>query len=216
MTPSPLETYEKNRTLFDRYAALLKRWNEKINLTAITDLDQIRKKHFLDSLAPIAIIEKLKNVSRETFRILDIGAGGGFPGLPLKIAFPEIEIMLVDAVKKKCDFMKAAVRELGLKDVKVIHLKLDGKTDLGGKFNVAISRAAFSLKDFLTLALPQRNERGIVIAMKSGDVDMTSKEAQEALPIVEQQRLKLETASYQIEASEPARNLITVYDPSLT
>ncbi len=216
------DIYESHRLAFERHTALLKRWNEKINLTAITDPEQIRKKHFLDSLAAVGAIEEfMKNVSRETLhrtaqcgahpiRLLDIGSGGGFPGLPLKIAFPEIEVTLIDAVKKKCDFMKAAARELELKDVKVIHLKLDAQTKLDDKFDVVISRAAFSLKDFFALALPQRKESGVVIAMKSGDVDKDSGELKEASPLIEQHGLKLKIEPYQIETSEPVRNLIII------
>src|SRR5262249_27872914 len=123
-----VEIFQKHHAAFDRYQSLLLKWNDKINLTAITAPEEIVEKHFLDSLALIPALSlwwPAQNVSRETFSegltLLDIGAGGGFPGLPLKIALPSLRVTLVDSVKKKCDFIKEVIRALGLSDVEVRH-----------------------------------------------------------------------------------------------
>ena len=101
---------ERVRAAFDRYAEMLTERNEKVNLTAITDPDEIRVKHFTDSLAAIDLIKTGATV-------LDIGSGAGFPGIPLKIARDDISVTLLDSVNKKVAFMNDVIADLGLKNI---------------------------------------------------------------------------------------------------
>lgn len=153
-----------------------------MNLTAITDPAKIRERHFIDSLEPLPWI-----VSRETgskpVSLLDIGAGAGFPGIPLKIAHPSLRLTLVDSIKKKCDFMKEVIRSLDLPLVEVIYERLDmeRKSSLGQTFDVVISRAALKLPDFIRLSLPYLIPSGLGIAMKGEHSDQELKESQTLL-----------------------------------
>lgn len=170
--PSPIDLYRQHQGEFERYQALLLKWNKKINLTAITDPEEILDKHFLDSLAILPeLANRLTNVSRETFSteglrisVLDIGCGAGFPGIPLKIVAPQIELTLVDSVKKKCDFLKEVVRGLGLESVQVHHQTLQGQSI--GSYDLILTRATFDLKTYLGLAFPSLKPDGLIVAMK--------------------------------------------------
>lgn len=164
MTFDPIQKFNQNKDKFQAYQDLLLKWNEKINLTAITRPDEIKELHFLDSLF---LANFLENVSRET--ILDIGSGNGLPGLAVKIALPRVQITLVDSIKKKCDFMKAVVRELNLDGVEIIckHLK---PTNSIGQFSAVISRATCSMNELLSLSLSNIETGGIVVGMKGSEV----------------------------------------------
>jgi len=201
-----LAIYLERKDQFDRYAELLIRWNAKINLTAITDHRQIEELHFVDSLAVAAWLRE-ENVSRETFRISDIGAGGGFPGIPIKIVQPEIELALIDAVKKKCDFMKEVVRSLSLNRIHVIHGRVDGEQNFG-RFDMVVSRAAFKLKDLMLHARPNLSEKGVLVAMKSIDI---REELDEALSKMNSLGFaSLEQVSYLLPYSRQERQLVIV------
>lgn len=163
MNYQPAELLSSHKEEFQRYSELLLRWNQKINLTAITDPHLIWEFHFLDSLFLIT-----QMVSRET--VLDMGSGAGLPGLALKIVDPTLKITLIDSVKKKCDFMKEVVRTLSLKDVTVIHGRVTPEESIG-QFDVVVSRAAFKMKDLIQMARPNLKSEGRLIAMKSGDVE---------------------------------------------
>ncbi|MDO8527757.1 MAG: 16S rRNA (guanine(527)-N(7))-methyltransferase RsmG [Deltaproteobacteria bacterium] len=159
---------------FKTYLELLLKWNKVYNLTAITDPKEVQIKHFEDSLSALPFLPK-------TGRILDIGTGGGFPGVPLKIARPDLEVVLLDAVRKKITFCEAAIRELGLKGIKAIHGRVEDENQIRqlGLFDVIITRATFSLPEFLTLALPYSSPTTLAIAMKGRDWKVAGFKAEE-------------------------------------
>jgi len=151
---------------FERYLKELLKWNQKINLTAIRSEKGIVLKHFLDSLSICPYLPKQSS-------ILDIGSGAGFPGIPLKIVRPSVEITLIDSVRKKIDFQRHLIRALGLKGIEAIHGRVQDKgilQGLGGRFDITLSRAFSDLQTLLALSLPFLKERGTVLAMK-GEVD---------------------------------------------
>jgi 16S rRNA (guanine527-N7)-methyltransferase len=157
---------ERKIEAFELYLKELLKWNRKINLTAVRSEKGILLKHFLDSLSVYPYLP-------ERSFILDIGAGAGFPGLPLKIVRPAVELTLIDSVRKKVDFQRHVIRILGLKDVEAIHGRVQDKgilRDLGGRFDIILSRAFSDLQTLLALSLPFVKKAGTVIAMK-GEVE---------------------------------------------
>lgn len=147
--------------MFEKYLRLLLKWNKTYNLTSITEIEEIRIKHFEDSLAPLPFLPA-------NARVLDIGTGAGFPGIPLKIARPELEVVLLDSQRKKIAFCEACIRELKLEKISVVLGRgEDKKIEKGlGLFDVVISRATFSLADFLNLSRKYMKSTGMAIAMK--------------------------------------------------
>jgi 16S rRNA (guanine527-N7)-methyltransferase len=151
---------------FSLHAHDLLKWNQKINLTAITDPHQIAIKHFLDSLVPARWIPP-------SATLLDIGSGGGFPGLPLKVFIPSLAATLIDGSRKKINFLKHCIRTLQLENIKALQVRAEELTkdaDVAWRFDVIISRALSALAEFVRLALPLLADRGIIIALK-GEMD---------------------------------------------
>ncbi len=171
MTFDPIQKFNQNKDKFQAYRDLLLKWNQKINLTAITDLHEIREFHFIDSLFLANFLDQFfsrnHHVSRET--ILDIGSGNGLPGLVVKIALPQFQITIVDSIKKKCDFMKTVVRELSLDGVEVICKRLDPTHSIG-QFGAIISRATCSINELINLSTLNLITGGIVVSMKGFEV----------------------------------------------
>jgi 16S rRNA (guanine527-N7)-methyltransferase len=151
---------------FGLYLSELLKWNQKINLTAIRSEKGIVLKHYLDSLSVYPYLP-------EHSFILDIGSGAGFPGIPLKIIQPSFEVTLIDSVRKKVDFQRHIIRRLGLKGTEAIHGRVQDRgilRDLGGRFDIILSRAFSDLQTLLALSLPFLKQEGTVIAMK-GEAD---------------------------------------------
>jgi len=167
---------------FNIYLCELKAWNEKFNLTAIKEDRDIVVKHFLDSLTPLKFI-------KTGSRLLDIGSGAGFPGIPLKIVEPTLKVTLLDSVNKKVTFMKHIITELDLTYIEAIHSRAEdlAKTRKGG-FDVVISRALAGLSDFVKLGEPFLAKDGILIAMKGKNVD---DEVKGAAKVMERKKMKI-------------------------
>ena len=170
--------------LFSVHALELMRWNTKINLTAITDPLDVAVKHYIDSIAPAELIP-------QHARLLDIGSGAGFPGIPLKIMFPSLTATLTDAVRKKVTFLNHSGRTLQLKNFRALHVRIEKGQSLGGaqsgrqnktttsrrkispaggvfqhNFEVVVARALASLDAFLTMAWPLLARKGRIVALK--------------------------------------------------
>jgi len=147
---------------FAIHALELMKWNQKTNLTAITDPFEIAVKHFLDSIVPVTIIPS--NAS-----LLDIGSGGGFPGIPLKISLPSLSVTLIDASRKKVSFLKHIIRILELKNIDALHIRAEDfakKPGVKKKYNVIVSRALSSMTSFALTSLPFLKKEGVIIAMR--------------------------------------------------
>jgi 16S rRNA (guanine527-N7)-methyltransferase len=157
---------EKAIEVFNLYLQELLKWNQKINLTAIRSEKGIVLKHFLDSLSAYPYLPPYSS-------ILDIGSGAGFPGIPLKIIQPTLDMTLIDAARKKVDFQRHIIRTLALKGIEAIHGRVQDEEiyqGLGGRFDVILSRAFSDLQTFLTLSFPFLRKGGMVIAMR-GEVE---------------------------------------------
>jgi 16S rRNA (guanine527-N7)-methyltransferase len=142
------------------FAAELKKWSRKINLTAIRGDEEIVVKHFLDSLVLLRVV----GVKGD---LIDIGSGGGFPAIPLKIACRELQVVSVDAVEKKIIFQRHAARLLGLHGFEALHARAEElAVQRGGRFDWVVSRAFADIPTFVRIALPLIREQGMIIAMK--------------------------------------------------
>ena len=167
---------------FKRYAALIKEWNEKINLTAITDEDGIIKKHFIDS---ISVLES--NVIKRGMKIIDIGTGAGFPGIPLKIIMPESEILLVDSLNKRICFLNEVISLLGLHGIQAVHGRAEEmarKPVQREKFDIAVSRAVANMTVLAEYCIPFVKTGGYFIAMKGPSSESEIEESKTAINIL--------------------------------
>lgn len=144
------------------YADLLVEWNNKINLTAITDTEGIAIKHFLDSMTALCT-GKIGN------SVIDVGTGAGFPGLVLKIMKPEIKLTLLDSLNKRITFLKTAAQELGLSDIEFVHARAeDGGANrtYRGKFDTVVSRAVANMTTLSEWCIPFLKQNGCFLALK--------------------------------------------------
>jgi 16S rRNA (guanine527-N7)-methyltransferase len=158
-----------SRSAVDQFAVHARElllWNSKINLTAITDPLAVAVKHYIDAVAPADLIHPQAS-------LLDIGSGGGFPGIPLKIMKPALSLTVIEAARKKVSFLNQAGRILLLKDYRVHHMRIDKMRSGGlpyandvGTFDVVISRALAPLDEYLMLALPFTAGKGLILALK--------------------------------------------------
>lgn len=150
------------RAAFFTYLRELKGWNRKINLTAIEDDRDIVVRHFLDSIT-------LCRLLKGSERLLDVGSGAGFPGIPVKIAMPSTDVVLMDSVSKKVHFMRHVMRTLSLKGIEAVSGRVEEKAIIekyGASFDCVVSRAFAELKDFVSVGLPYLKPGGRLIAMK--------------------------------------------------
>ena len=155
-----LDKNQENSLAF--HARELMKWNKKINLTAIKDPKEIAVKHFLDSLIPGSLIFPEAS-------LLDIGSGGGFPGIPLRILMPCLKITLIDSVRKKISFLQYVIRTINLENARAIHIRaeeLAQQPEFINFFDVIICRAFTSLDKFVLMALPLLKKNGVLIALK--------------------------------------------------
>ena len=167
----------------------LLKWNAKVNLTAITEPSEVLEKHFLDSLAVLPEVDGAAS-------LLELGAGAGFPGIPLKLARPALTVTLVDAVGKKVGFLKAAIATLGLKDVRGLHARAEGKPEDEGipRAELLIARAFMDLPDWLNLAPAYLLPGGRVVAMlgkAQPDEELHARAAERNLRLVSARQYRL-------------------------
>jgi 16S rRNA (guanine527-N7)-methyltransferase len=165
LTELKLSCSEKQVRTFSTYLSELKKWNRAYNLTGLKTDDDIIIKHFLDSLLYV------KALPSSPFHMADIGTGAGFPGLPVKIMMPEIELTLIESSRKKASFLRHIVRTLDLKQVTVLEERIEHLgSGFGQSFDTIVSRATFSIREFLTAACPYVRPGGTLILNKGPKV----------------------------------------------
>lgn len=174
---------EQQKEQFKTYFRLLVEWNEKINLTAITDKKEVYLKHFYDSVAPVL----QGHITNEPIRLLDIGAGAGFPSLPMKIICPEIDVTIIDSLNKRINFLKLLADELGLTGVHFYHGRAE---DFGqdkafrGQFDIVTARAVARMQVLSELTIPFLKVSGRLIALKAAAADQEIADASNALRLL--------------------------------
>lgn len=161
-----------------RYYELLIEWNEKMNLTAITEPEEVALKHFADSLTLLDYVDIRQGAS-----VIDVGTGAGFPGMVIRIARPDIRLTLLDSLNKRLLFLEEVCSELGIDDVTLIHSRAEdgSRTELRDSFDYAVSRAVASLSVLCEYDLPYVNVGGSFIAMKGKDAQTETDEAKNAV-----------------------------------
>lgn len=168
---------------FSIYYRELMEWNQRINLTSITDFREVQIKHFLDSLSAYPALKQ----PIDNQRFLDVGAGGGFPGLPLKIAFPAIKLVLLEATAKKAAFLRHLTQKLGFDDVDIAIRRAEEvarQPQYRERFDIVLCRAVAQLPVLAELTLPFCTIGGRLIAQKKGDIEAEIDRAAKAIEIM--------------------------------
>lgn len=167
---------------FMKYYELLVEWNSFMNLTAITEFDEVCKKHFVDSVSLIKAMDLSKELS-----VIDIGTGAGFPGIPLKIVFPNLKITLLDSLNKRIKFLDTVIEELALANINTLHGRAEDFAKPGKlreTYDLCVSRAVANLSTLSEYCLPYVKVGGFFISYKSEKIDEESEAAKKAISIL--------------------------------
>lgn len=178
-----IDLKEEQINQFIKYYKLLIEWNSFMNLTAITDWDEVVVKHFLDSLS----IVKFINMTDVSYFILDLGTGAGFPGIPLKIAFPNLNIVLADSLNKRVKFLNTVISELGLINIEAIHGRAEDlarNKNYRESFDLVVSRAVANMSTLAEYCLPFVKVNGKFISYKSEKIFEEYEEAKNAITLL--------------------------------
>ena len=197
---------DKQKQQFDKFYELLVEWNKVMNLTGITEYEEVNEKHFVDSLSIVKAID-MKSVKS----VIDVGTGAGFPGIPLKIAFPHLKVVLLDSLNKRINFLNTVIAELGLTDIKTIHGRAEDyakQTEYREKFDLCVSRAVANLSTLSEYCLPYVSIDGLFIPYKSGDIDEELENSKKAVKILGG---KIENVvKFQLPGTEIGRSFVKV------
>jgi len=199
-------------SLFEKYYEMLIDWNEKINLTAITEEDEVAKKHFLDSLNA-----NVSGIIEDGFSVIDVGTGAGFPGIPLKIDNPSIKLTLLDSLAKRVNFLNEVTSSLGLKDVTALHARAE---DMGvdkkyrEKFDICVSRAVANLATLSELCLPFVKKGGYFVSLKGPKAPEEVEEAKKAIKLLGGEFIKIE--NYDVSDTDLNHNIVLIKKVSQT
>ena len=199
-----IELSEEQQNQFYNYMELLLEWNEKVNLTAITKQEEILTKHFIDSLSIAPYISS-------NDKILDIGTGAGFPGIPIKIILPQNSVILLDSLNKRINFLNEVIKELKLKNVQAIHGRAEEFNNINGEresYDIVVSRAVAKLNVLLEYMLPFVKIGGKCICMKSMDIEQEIEEAEKALEILGGKIEKVDTIT--LENTNIQRKIVII------
>ena len=173
---------DRQMNQFYEYYQLLLQWNKVMNLTGITEYQEVVDKHFTDSLSIAAIMDM-----EQIEYVIDVGTGAGFPGIPLKIAFPDLNIVLLDSLNKRVKFLDHVIEELKLNRIRTIHGRAEDyarESEYRERFELCVSRAVANLASLSEYCLPYVKVGGEFISYKSGDVETEISDGEKAIKIL--------------------------------
>ena len=202
-----IELTDRQQMQFERYFELLVEWNKKINLTAITEKKEVYLKHFYDSIAPI-LQGRIKN---QNIKLLDIGAGAGFPSLPMKILYPALDVTVIDSLNKRILFLNHLADALDLEKVHFYHGRAEDfaqDKDFRAQFDIVTARAVARMQILAELTIPFLKVGGRLLALKATNAPEELTEANNALSLLFS-KVK-ENSSYQLPNGDP--RYITIVD----
>lgn len=208
-----IQLNDQQMAQFNRYFELLVEWNEKINLTAITALEEVYLKHFYDSLTVAMYVE----MADQKYRLVDVGSGAGFPSIPLKIALPNLDITIVDSLNKRINFINEVVNELGLEGVHAYHDRAETfgqNPQFRGQFDFATARAVARLNLLAEFCLPLVKKDGQFLAMKAQKSDDEIEEAKHAIAILGGKFV--EDIQFDLPAEAGERHILRIEKPKET
>ena len=193
---------------FYQYYELLDEWNKVMNLTAITDQKEVITKHFVDSLA---LVKAMGEISTKEYKIIDIGTGAGFPGIPLKIAFPQLKITLMDSLNKRIKFLNEVIEQLGLKEITAVHSRaedLGRDKDYREQYDLSVSRAVANLSTLSEYCMPFVKPGGFFISYKSGKIEEELTSAKHAIFLLSGKVSGVE--SFTLDGADAERTLVKI------
>lgn len=191
---------------FSAYYDLLCEWNKVMNLTAIVAFDEVVEKHFLDS---VALGTYLKLESK--WKLIDIGTGAGFPGIPLKIMFPQLDVLLADSLHKRIRFLNEVIGKLQLTDICAVHCRAEDlahKNEYREQFDLCVSRAVANLASLSEYCLPFIKTGGSFVAYKSADIGEEVEQSKKAISILGGKLRNVE--EFQLSGTEYRRSFVFI------
>ena len=199
---------------FFLYYNMLIEWNSFMNLTAITDFDEVLKKHFTDS---VSLIRAIPDLAEKRFKVIDVGTGAGFPGIPLKIVFPNISVVLLDSLNKRVNFLNEVISKLQLTDITAMHGRAEDfaqNKEYRESFDLCVSRAVANLATLSEYCLPFVKKNGRFISYKSEKVSEEFEVSGKAISVLGGEYENQVT--FELPDSDIYRNLFIIRKKSAT
>ena len=179
-----IEISEDQIEKFFLYYELLTEWNSFMNLTAITEFDEVIKKHFVDS---VSLIKAVPDIGEKEYTLIDVGTGAGFPGIPLKIMFPSLKVVLLDSLNKRVSFLNEVIMRLELKEIETVHGRAEDfakQKEYRETFDICVSRAVANLSTLSEYCMPFVKKGGLFISYKSDKITEEYENAKKAINVL--------------------------------
>lgn len=191
---------------FFKFYELLVEWNKVMNLTGITEYEEVNEKHFVDSLSIVKAVDM-----NQVKSVIDIGTGAGFPGIPLKIAFPHLKVVLLDSLNKRIKFLNTVIEELSLENIETIHGRAEDfakQAEYREQFDLCVSRAVANLATLSEYCIPYVKRDGLFVPYKSGEIDQEVEQSKKAVHVLGG---KIENVvKFQLPGTEIGRSFVNI------